>query len=175
MFDGRVLKIKEDIILKWRLLVEDGRKTGHTFSQPDLMIAATAIHHGLTVVTRDRSDYDKAHVPVMNPWDAQGDATAFPFRCLLAEPSYRERHQSVKSWGCGGKAPAGCASDPTFLLKYGRPLIMHNPDFLCSLAGRRQLSGASLPSPSAQRCYPASHRQHQKRRAARISLRPAAK
>jgi predicted nucleic acid-binding protein len=27
------------------------------------------IHHGLTVVTRDRSDYDKAHAFVINPWD----------------------------------------------------------------------------------------------------------
>ncbi len=70
MFDHRVLQVTEDIIFKWRLLVEEGRKTGHTFSQPDLIIAATAIHHGLTVVTRDRSDYDRAHVPVVNPWDA---------------------------------------------------------------------------------------------------------
>jgi len=70
MFDHRVLQVTEDIMLKWRLLVEEGRKTGHTFSQPDLIIAATAIHHGLTVVTRDRSDYEKAHVPVVNPWDA---------------------------------------------------------------------------------------------------------
>ncbi|MGA2590792.1 MAG: PIN domain-containing protein [Bryobacteraceae bacterium] len=37
--------------------------------QPDLIIAATAIHHGLTVVTRDRSQYDKARVPVFNPWE----------------------------------------------------------------------------------------------------------
>ena len=70
MFDRRVLQVTEDIMLKWRLLVEEGRKKGHTFSQPDLIIAATAIHHGLTMVTRDRSDYDKAHVPVVNPWDA---------------------------------------------------------------------------------------------------------
>jgi len=69
MFDGRVLEITEEILLKWRLLVEGGRKTGHTFSQPDLMIAATAIHHGLTVVTRDRSEFDQARVPVLNPWD----------------------------------------------------------------------------------------------------------
>jgi len=69
MFDGRVLQVTEDIMLKWRLLVEDGRKAGHTFSQPDLIIAATAIHHGLTVVTRDQSDYEKALVPVVNPWD----------------------------------------------------------------------------------------------------------
>jgi predicted nucleic acid-binding protein len=70
MFDGRVLQVTEDIMLKWRLLVEEGRKAGHTFSQPDLIIAATAIHHSLTVVTRDRSDYDKTRVPVVNPWDA---------------------------------------------------------------------------------------------------------
>ena len=70
MFGERVLQITEDIMLKWRLLVEEGRKAGHTFSQPDLIIAATAIHHGLTLVTRDRSDYDKARVPVIHTWDA---------------------------------------------------------------------------------------------------------
>jgi toxin FitB len=68
MFAGRVLEITEDIMFKWRLLVEDGRKAGHTFSQPDLIIAATALHHGLTVVSRDVSDYQKARVPVFNPW-----------------------------------------------------------------------------------------------------------
>jgi toxin FitB len=69
MFDQRILPITEDVMLKWRLLVEDGRKAGHTFSQPDLIIAATAIHHGLTVITRDRKDYDKARVAVVNPWE----------------------------------------------------------------------------------------------------------
>ena len=68
MFEQRVLAISEDIMFKWRLLVEEGRKVGHTFSQPDLIIAAAALHHGLTVVSRDVSDYQKAHVPVFNPW-----------------------------------------------------------------------------------------------------------
>lgn len=68
MFEQRVLAISEDVMFKWRLLVEDGRKAGHTFSQPDLIIAATARHHGLTVVSRDVSDYQKAHAPVFNPW-----------------------------------------------------------------------------------------------------------
>jgi toxin FitB len=70
-FAGRALPITEDILLKWRLLLHEGRKTGHTFSQPDLIIAATAAHHGLTVVTRDRMHYDKARVPVFNPWMTQ--------------------------------------------------------------------------------------------------------
>ena len=68
MFEQRILAITEDIMFKWRLLVEDGRKAGHTFSQPDLIIAATALHHGMTVVSRDVSDYQKARVPVLNPW-----------------------------------------------------------------------------------------------------------
>jgi hypothetical protein len=70
MFADRVLQVTEDTMLKWRILVEEGRKAGHTFSQPDLIIAATALHHGLTVVTRDRSEYDKARVPAINPWNA---------------------------------------------------------------------------------------------------------
>src|SRR5580693_1153618 len=68
-FAGRILPVTEDILLKWRTLMEDGRKTGHTYSHPDLLIAATALQHGLTVVTRDRSDFDKARVPVFNPWE----------------------------------------------------------------------------------------------------------
>ena len=68
MFEERVLAITEDIMFKWRLLVEDGRKSGHTFSQPDLIITATALHHGLTVVSRDVRDYQKARAPVFNPW-----------------------------------------------------------------------------------------------------------
>jgi toxin FitB len=69
MFDQRILPITEEIMLKWRVLVEEGRKTGHTFSQPDLIIAATALQYGFTVVTRDRGDYEKARVPVLNPWE----------------------------------------------------------------------------------------------------------
>jgi predicted nucleic acid-binding protein len=58
-------------MLEWRLLVEEGRKSGHTFAQPDLLIAATALHHGLTIVSRDRSEYQMANVPVLNPWAAK--------------------------------------------------------------------------------------------------------
>lgn len=67
-FEQRILDVSEDVILKWRMLVEAGRKAGHTCSQPDLFIAATAMHHGLTVVTRDTREYERARVPVLNPW-----------------------------------------------------------------------------------------------------------
>jgi hypothetical protein len=68
MFGQRVLPVTEDIMLKWRLLVEEGRKAGQTFSQPDLIIAATALEHGLTLVSRDTSEYERARVPILNPW-----------------------------------------------------------------------------------------------------------
>jgi predicted nucleic acid-binding protein len=68
-FEGRILPVTEDILLKWRLLMESGRKVGYTYSHPDLVVAATALQHGLTVVTRDRGDFDKARVPVFNPWE----------------------------------------------------------------------------------------------------------
>jgi toxin FitB len=68
MFEQRILPVSEDVIFKWRLLVESGRKVGHTFSQPDPFIAATALHHGLTVASRDVADYAKAQVPWFNPW-----------------------------------------------------------------------------------------------------------
>jgi toxin FitB len=31
MFEQRVLPVSEDVMFKWRLMIEDGRKSGHTF------------------------------------------------------------------------------------------------------------------------------------------------
>ena len=76
MFEQRVLAISEDVMFKWRLLVEEGRKAGHTFSQPDLIIAATALQHGLTVVSRDITHFIPAGVPVFNPWTDPEEASA---------------------------------------------------------------------------------------------------
>jgi hypothetical protein len=70
LFAQRVLDVTEDVLFKWRLLVEEGRKSGHTFSQPDLFIAATALHHGMTVVSRDTREYERAGVPLRNPWES---------------------------------------------------------------------------------------------------------
>ena len=57
-------------MLAWRVLVEKGRQSNHTFSQPDLIIAATAVHHGMVVVSRDTTIFDRAGVSVYDPWHA---------------------------------------------------------------------------------------------------------
>ncbi|GAP35971.1 type II toxin-antitoxin system VapC family toxin [Piscinibacter sakaiensis] len=89
MFGPRVLPVSEDVMLKWRLMVEEGRRTGHTFSQPDLLIAATAALHGLTVVTRDTSGFVKARVRVLDPWQPRDGE-----RCLTGGAAHPVRHRS---------------------------------------------------------------------------------
>jgi toxin FitB len=68
MFERRTLGVDEDVLLEWRLLLEEGRKSGHTYSEPDAMIAAIARRYAMCVVTRDPTHYRKAAVPVFNPW-----------------------------------------------------------------------------------------------------------
>lgn len=70
MFGYRVLPVSEDVMFKWRLMVEQGRKAGRTFSQPDLIIAATAAQHGLAVVSRDAGGYAGTGVALVDPWRA---------------------------------------------------------------------------------------------------------
>lgn len=67
MFGQRVLPVSEDVLFNWRRLVEEGRRTGHACSQPDLFITATALLHGLTVVSRDLSDYLRTGVAILHP------------------------------------------------------------------------------------------------------------
>ena len=68
LFAGRVLSVTEDALLRWRLMLEAGRKRGHAFSEPDLLIAALAALADLAVVSRDTSEFIAAGVPVFDPW-----------------------------------------------------------------------------------------------------------
>jgi predicted nucleic acid-binding protein len=68
MFYDRILPITEDVVLRWRLLVESGRKIGRTFSQPDLFIAATALEYGLILATRNTKDFEDLGLNMINPW-----------------------------------------------------------------------------------------------------------
>jgi predicted nucleic acid-binding protein len=36
LFSGRVLAITEDVVVRWKTMIVDGRKRGNTFGQPDL-------------------------------------------------------------------------------------------------------------------------------------------
>ena len=68
LFAGRVLSITENVIVRWKTMVIEGRKRRHTFGQPDLFIAAIAALQDLVVVTRDIDEFVEARVPVFDPW-----------------------------------------------------------------------------------------------------------
>jgi predicted nucleic acid-binding protein len=75
-FSDRLLDVDEDVFVVWRRLVEKGKAMRHTFPQPDLFIAATAVLHDLCVVTRNAGDLLRTGAPVLNPWtDSEPRAT----------------------------------------------------------------------------------------------------
>ena len=53
---------------RWAQLVANLRKKGQTLPVLDSMIAATALTHGLTVATHNVRDFQKAGVPVLDPF-----------------------------------------------------------------------------------------------------------
>ena len=61
----RILPVTEDVAICWGRLM-----AGRTRGDADALIAATAIIHKLTVVTRNVPDFADTGVPVVNPWTA---------------------------------------------------------------------------------------------------------
>jgi predicted nucleic acid-binding protein len=54
--------------LRWAELLAHLRRTGKAMPIKDSLIAATALVYGLTVVTRNRADFEKAGVKVVDPF-----------------------------------------------------------------------------------------------------------
>ena len=69
-FQGRILPITQSIADRWGVLDGQCQLKGAPLNIADGMIAATAIEHDLTVVTRNVRDYAGLGVEVFNPWDA---------------------------------------------------------------------------------------------------------
>jgi toxin FitB len=54
--------------LRWAQLLAELRTSGRSMPIKDSLIAATALVHGLTVVTRNRRDFEKAGVEIVDPF-----------------------------------------------------------------------------------------------------------
>jgi predicted nucleic acid-binding protein len=65
-FSGRILVVDTAIAQRSaQLHVPDPRPVR------DGLIAATALVHGMTIVTRNIGDFEPTGVPILNPWQAQ--------------------------------------------------------------------------------------------------------
>jgi len=69
-FRGRILPVTFSIADRWGLLDGQCQLKGTPLNTADGMIAATALQHGLTLVTRNMKDFADLGVEVLNPWDA---------------------------------------------------------------------------------------------------------
>jgi predicted nucleic acid-binding protein len=68
-FGDRVLPVTQVIAERWGVLDAERQAAGRPLGVADGMIAATAVAHGLTLVTRNIKDYAGLGVAVINPWE----------------------------------------------------------------------------------------------------------
>lgn len=69
-FSGRVLAIDESVVLRWAEIAAHAEHAGRPGSFADGLIAATALDRGLTLVTRNVTDFEPFGVSLLNPWTA---------------------------------------------------------------------------------------------------------
>ncbi|WP_157268423.1 type II toxin-antitoxin system VapC family toxin [Azohydromonas aeria] len=65
-FTGRVLPVDAGVADRWGRLVA---QAGRPLLAIDSLLAATAAHHGMVLVTRNRRDFDGLGLQVLNPWE----------------------------------------------------------------------------------------------------------
>lgn len=69
-FSGRILPIDAAVADRWGVLAADAKRKGKALSTIDALLAATALHYNLTVVSRNVSDFANTQIPFLNPWEA---------------------------------------------------------------------------------------------------------
>ena len=67
-FSGRILPINIAIAVRWGRISADAAANGTPIPVIDGLLAGTAIHHSLTIVSRDEGFSFTAGVEVFNPW-----------------------------------------------------------------------------------------------------------
>jgi predicted nucleic acid-binding protein len=68
-FSGRILPVNESIAERWGILAGQCQLRGTPLRVADGFIAATALEHSFTVVTRNVKDFAGLGVSVLNPWE----------------------------------------------------------------------------------------------------------
>lgn len=69
-FAGRILAVDAAVAMTWGAAQGEAERRGARLPVVDGLIAATALVHGLTVVTRNVGDMERCGAPVINPWQS---------------------------------------------------------------------------------------------------------
>lgn len=69
-FDARLLPVDMGVAANWGRLLGEAERGGLKLPVMDGLIAATARHFGMVVVTRNVKDMERCGAQVFNPWDA---------------------------------------------------------------------------------------------------------
>jgi hypothetical protein len=69
-FAGRILPINRAVADRWGLVSAEAKRKGRTVAGIDGLLAATAFHFDLTLVTRNVDDFASTRVPILNLWAA---------------------------------------------------------------------------------------------------------
>jgi tRNA(fMet)-specific endonuclease VapC len=67
-FAGRIVVLDIDVLRTWGTLLARLERSGKMMPVIDALIAATALHGGFTLVTRNAADFAHSGVKVHNPW-----------------------------------------------------------------------------------------------------------
>ncbi len=67
-FQGRILPFDLDVSQQWGRIEGRARLGAGKLPIVDSQLAATAIHHGLTLVTNNESDFSRTGASILNPW-----------------------------------------------------------------------------------------------------------
>jgi predicted nucleic acid-binding protein len=67
-YADRLLPIEHEICRLWGELAATAQKAGRVVPATDGLIAATALHHGLCVMTRNTANFEPTGVLIINPW-----------------------------------------------------------------------------------------------------------
>ncbi|MBZ5592693.1 MAG: type II toxin-antitoxin system VapC family toxin [Acidobacteriia bacterium] len=68
-FAGRILTVDEAVAERWGIIAGNAAMRGAVMPVIDGLLAATAIHNNLTLVTRNTGDVAETGVLVFNPWE----------------------------------------------------------------------------------------------------------
>lgn len=71
LFPGRVLSMDMDVAREWGRLSALRQQAGRPLPVIDGLLVASAVIHGLTLVTRNVGDCGGLGAPVLNPWTGQ--------------------------------------------------------------------------------------------------------